>query len=217
MTFLYNGNYSINYFELNDLDKKFHKKTYELSKSYPLKWYHFIYKVINNNKITYFKDTTMIINLIDLDLSLVKITFEILKEYFKETLILKLIYKKEYIIVDFHSVKTKEVFQNKDLWKSIYLYYVIKDNYDDVSLYLRGIIRKNINEYENIDLIIKDNEKLYLVNSSSPINEIYGKSNNVYLYDRRSRNITVPSHNTHLLFSFDPNQILSNFEYMRNA
>ena len=216
MTFLYNNNYSVNYFEQTSLDKKFYEKTYQLSKRFPLKWYEFINKVLGNDKITYFKDTTMIINLIDLELSIVKITFELLKEYYKDDLLKKIIYKKEYIIVHFHSVKTKEVLQNKNLWQSIYLYYILKENYDNLNVYLRGVIRKNINEYESVDLIIKDNNDLYLVSSTSPITLEYGKSKNIFLYNERSRFLKIPTHNTCLKFSFDPNQFLLNFECIKN-
>lgn len=217
MTFLYNPKFSVNYFEQTHHDNLFYYKTYQLAKTFPLKWYEFINKVVGNNQITYFKDTTMIINLIDLDLSLVKITFEVLKEYYKDNLFSKIIYKKEYIIVHFLSVKTKEVFEHINLWQAIYLYYIIKENYNDLNVYLRGIIRKNVNEYENVDLIIKDKNDLYLVSSTNPISEIYGVSKNIYLYNKRSRNVLIPLHNNHLIFSFDPNQFLTNFEYMRNT
>ena len=101
--------------------------------------------------------------------------------------------------------------------KKLMSYKTIKENYNDLNVYLRGIIRKNVNEYENVDLIIKDKNDLYLVSSTNPISEIYGVSKNIYLYNKRSRNVLIPLHNNHLIFSFDPNQFLTNFEYMRNT
>lgn len=206
--------YSINYYELKKIDSLFYEKTYELSNRYPFKWYTFINKIIANKKITYFNDTTMIVNLIDLDIHNVKILFEVIKEYFKEDLFKKVIYKKEFIIVHFHTNLTKDVFERKNLWQVIYLYSVLKKEYKNLNLYLRGNIRYN-NEIEEVDLIINDKDNYYLVNSNNQIKRKYYKSTNLFLYNELYRNQNILEDNNLFRFSFNENQLLSNFETIK--
>lgn len=214
MNYLISQSFNINYYDYSIIEEQFIKKTYELGTTYPFKWYEFINKIIGNREVTYFKDTTMIINLLNLDLPQVKILFEILKNYLKNNLLKKILYKREYIIVHFHTIKTKEIFEKKNLWMAVCCYYMLKDENSEAEIFLRGVIQKE-NTKELVDLVVSDNNKIYLINVTTPLKNDYDDSEVVYLYYEKSRNLKIPSHTKLLHFSFDRNQLLNNFEHIK--
>ena len=75
MNYLVNGSQIINFYTYNKLDYDFMDKTYYIGMKYPYKWYEFIHNIIHNQKITYFKDTTMIVSLLALDIHQIRILF----------------------------------------------------------------------------------------------------------------------------------------------
>lgn len=214
MNYLMSQSFNINYYDYSIIEQQFIKKTYEIGTTYPFKWYEFINKIIGNNEVTYFKDTTMIINLLNLDLSQVKILFEILKEYLKNNLVRKILYKREYIVVHFHSQKTMEIFSVKNLWIAVCCYYMLKDENSDVEVFLRGVIQNETSK-ELVDLVVMDQSKTYLINVTNALQNKYDDSEVVYLYYDRNRNWNIPKDVKLLRFSFDRNQLLSNFEHLK--
>lgn len=213
MNCLVSSTYNVNYYDYTKLELEFMKKTYELGMTYPFKWYEFINKIIGNRKITYFKDTTMIITIIDLEISKIKVLFEILKEYLKFKLIKKILYKREFIIVHFYSNKTKDVFEQPNLWISVMAYYMLKDGgiFGDISL--RGVIHQ-AKYKEMVDLIIVTNDATYLLNSRIPLSNVYEDVIPIYLYYEKNRNLHIPNFNYQLKFSFDEETFLSNFDHL---
>lgn len=214
MNYLMSQSFNINYYDYSIIEQQFIKKTYEIGTTYPFKWYEFINKIIGNNEVTYFKDTTMIINLLNLDLSQVKILFEILKKYLKNNLVRKILYKREYIVVHFHSQKTMEIFSVKNLWIAVCCYYMLKDENSDVEVFLRGVIQNETSK-ELVDLVVMDQSKTYLINVTNALQNKYDDSEVVYLYYDRNRNWNIPKDVKLLRFSFDRNQLLSNFEHLK--
>lgn len=210
MNYLISQSFNINYYDYSYLELEFIKKTYEIGSTYPFKWYEFITKIIGNKLTTYFKDTTMIVSLLNLDNSQVKILFEIIKEYLKNNLIRKVLYKREYIIVHFYSVKTKEIFEKKNLWISICSFYMLKLEMN-VEIFLRGVIQKE-NTKELVDLVVSINNKTYLINSTSPLMNDYDDSEKVFLYYEKTKDLVIPKNTQILKFSFDSDVLLSNFE-----
>ncbi len=211
MNYLVSSTYNINYYEYSDLELNFMKKTYEIGMSYPFKWYDFINKIIGNRKTTYFKDTTMIVTLIELELGQVKILFEILKEYLKLKLIKKILYKREFIIVHFYSIKTKEVFEQTNFWQSIFCYFALKEYYPSLDVNLRGVINQN-NHKELVDLIVNTNNEIYLINSTNPLLGGYPDTKKAMIVYDIPRNLRIPTDNKIIKFSFDVNTLLFNFE-----
>lgn len=214
MNYLMSGSFNINYYDYSELDLEFIKKTYEIGTTYPFKWYEFINQIINNPQATYFKDTTMIVNLLVLDKNLIKILFEILKEYLKNKLVRKILYKREYIIVHFHSIKSKEIFEIKNLWLSVCCYYMLIQQNEEFEVFLRGVIQKEKTK-ELVDLVVVTPTKTYLINSTVPLINNYDDSEKVFLYYERTRGLIVPDATKMLRFSFDAGRLLSNFEKLK--
>ena len=102
--FIDNNKYSIRNIDLNTIDKKFIDTSYKYLKQYPNKWYDIIYKIICNQKISYFKDTTAIIQISLLDINNTENFFILLKKYLNEKIIIKIIFKKEFIIIHFNEI-----------------------------------------------------------------------------------------------------------------
>lgn len=211
MNYVMGQSFHINCYDYTELEQAFMKKTYELSISYPFKWYEFIHNIIDNRKVTYFKDTTMIVSLLELELSQIKILFEVLKEYLKLKLIKKILYKREFIIVHFHSVKTKEIWEIKNLWCSVTSYFMLKENYPDAKVYIRGVLQDNESK-ELVDLIFVFHQTIYLIQSTIPLKKEYHGCTSIYLYYERSRFLSIPTDVKMLKFSFDVSCLLKNFD-----
>lgn len=210
MNYLSHESLVINYFEYNKIDLMFMDKTYSIGIKYPYKWYEFIHSIIHNQRITYFKDTTMIVTLLDLDMNQIKILFEILKEYLKVKLLKKVLYYREFIIVHFHNIKTTNILRNKCLWISMFAYYMIKDKLYNIDIHLQGIIRDN--EHKDIvDLIIKHNNILYLISSNKILDNIYPNVRYVYLIDRLVNYKTLPNYYKNIKFSLNQNEFIKEF------
>ncbi len=213
MNYLVSSTYNVNYYDYTPLELEFMKKSYELGVTYPFKWYEFINKIVGNRKITYFKDTTMIVTIVDLELGQVKILFELLKEYLKLKLIRKVLYKREFIIVHFYTNKTKDVFEQPNLWISIFSYFMIKNSerYDDINL--RGVIHQNGSK-ELVDLVIVTDEFTFLINSRQPLLGKYEDAISIYLYYELTKDVLVPNLTHKLKFSFDQTTFLYNLEHL---
>jgi len=216
MNYLVSSTYNINFYEYTDLELNFMKKSYDLGMRYPFKWYEFMNKIIGNPKITTFIDTTMIVNLLDLEVSQIKILFELLKEYLKLKLLKKILYKKEFIIVHFHTQKTTEVFKEKNLWIAIFSYFILKEYYPSLDIYLRGVICEN-NHKEIVDLIVNTNNSTYLLNSTKALSKNYDDAVSSFILYDFPRNLKIPENTFKIKFSFDVNTLLFNFEKLLEA
>lgn len=210
MNYLVSSTYYITYFNYTEIELKFMKKTYELSLKYPFKWYEFINKIMQDKIATYFKDTTMIINLMELELNQVKILFEILKEYLKLKLLKKIIYKKEFIIIHFYTEKTKEIFASPRLWLAINTYFILKERNPELDLTFGGVLNSSSIK-EEVDLVLIYRERTYLINVSHPLQKNYEDTSKVMIVDDVVSNDKLPENIQKVKFSFDAKTLSTNF------
>lgn len=146
-------------FEYTKIENDFLKEIKNLIDTYPLKTYDF-FKKIQNPEIAYFRDTTLIISL--LKLSNIEITnlFEILKRFLRVKSILKIIYKKEFIIVHFSSTTITKIIKKEDGWMYVDYYFVIKKCIGE-HVYLNTTFI-NGNFKREVDMFFYYNKKYYL-------------------------------------------------------
>lgn len=201
--------YQIIYYTHTKFDYLFYHKTYELGMKYPYKWYDFIHNIMNNPKVTYYKDTTLIITLIDLEIYQVKILFEFLKEYLKERLIKKVLYHREFLIVHFFNNNTINVFKVKNLWMSIYGYYMIKSVDIDVDLHLLGVVKHDKKD-NKIDLILHQNDRIYLINSTNII-DYFDDVGFIYLNNRLLNYHILPKYYLEVPFTLHKKDFINSF------
>lgn len=169
MSFLIGSNYNINFYQYDEIEESFLKHINLLSNKFPFKWEIFINDIISEKSLCYFKDTSMIVNLYLLKKEKVEVLFTFLKSLLSTKGIKKIIYRKEFIIVHFHSYKVTEVFKNHQLWQIIAYYFTIKNNYKEYNAKLGALVKNNKNEIEKIDLIFEKDNKYYIFNSNEKL------------------------------------------------
>lgn len=203
------GAYSLTYFTYTKLDELFMEKSYYIGIKYPYKWYEFIHKILSNKKITYFKDTTMIVSLLDLEIHQIKILFEILKEYLKDKLIKKVLYHREFIIVHFHNTKTISIFKSKYLWIAVFSYYMIKNKLSNLDIHLQAVL-EYIEHKDIVDMVINTNNFTYLFTTNKQINIDNENIKLVYICDKLVNNKTLPTNYNIVKFSLNQNEFIRN-------
>lgn len=168
MNCLIDMKYEISYYQYDHIEKVFIEKLKHLIDSRPFKWYNFKYKILENKQYCYFKDTTLVINLYLLNLNEAENVLNILKELSLTKGIEKIIYKKEFIIVHFHSYKVTEIMKETNLWQAVCLYKTIKHHFPYLNVHLGALININ-NKYEKIDLLIEYNCDYFIINTYNEI------------------------------------------------
>lgn len=164
--FIDNNKYSIKNINLNTIDKKFIDISYKYLKQYPNKWYDFIYKIICNKKISYFKDTTAIIQISLLDIHNTENLFVLLKKYLNEKIIIKIIYKKEFVIIHFNENFHMDLIKNYIMLDSINTYKnIIKNfNYKAKCYFYNIMLFGNIEKI--IPIVLKYNNNFYIFDNN---------------------------------------------------
>lgn len=208
MNYLVNGSQIINFYTYNKLDYDFMDKTYYIGMKYPYKWYEFIHNIIHNKKITYFKDTTMIVSLLALDIHQIRILFEVLKEYLKDRLLKKVLYYREFIIVHFHNNKTINILKTKYVWMALFTYYMIKEHLTNIDVYFQGYIEVK-DEKEFIDLIINHNNTIYLITTNTILENRYSNIKLFFLSDRLVNHRLLPEYYSSIKFSLNQNDLIN--------
>lgn len=169
MSFLIAKHYRINFYEYDKIEEAFLIQINKIINQYPFKWHLFFYEIMQKKAITYFKDTTVIINLYSLNNKQVTILFEVVKELLKTKAITKVLYRQEFMIIHLYSHKIVEVLSSIGYWQAISYYYSIINSFTLVKAYLGGII-SNETQKEKVDLIIINKEKVYLINGGQGLN-----------------------------------------------
>lgn len=99
--------------------KKEYKDFFEINTKiiniYPFKWCEFMSFFKFENAI-FIKNTTLIINLLSFDIKTISRVFEIFKMYLDSFIIEKIIYKKEFMIVNFKEEYFMQFFKEENKW-----------------------------------------------------------------------------------------------------
>lgn len=149
--------------------------------THPLWWEVFIENIINNQKITYINYTTMIISIYELDVTKITILFEILKLMKKKELILKVINKKEFLIIHLSDEVLLDYLTSKTKWINLVVYKILSEEYPSHKIYLKD------------ELIFVDNKVIhYFITDPSKKYQIDNKHQYIYLYkDAYKNNIGI--------------------------
>ncbi len=182
-----NKEYCLEQTLLTNIDYRFIKISDEFSNTFPIKWNKYIDNIITNQSITFFRDTSAIIQITNLNLNEVEFLFTVLKAYLNSQVIEKIIYKKEFIIIHFNDKFHMELITNSFILYLIkfYRYLLNKSNLYKVYFCCKFTIN---NEVKIIPLVIKYNN-IYYVFDDLP-NYIINKQSDievVYLYKHKRR------------------------------
>lgn len=158
------NNFMIRTIDKTEVDELFIKLSFRFQRQFPFKWDFFVNDILSNQEITYFKDTTIIFNLETFSFNELPNLFNILKMYLNYKIISKIIQKKEFIIAHFNSDFHMEFIKTPTLLLSFNLYNILK-NANVGEVFFGGILFVN-NQKRIINLIIKNNDTLYLFDGS---------------------------------------------------
>lgn len=158
------SNYNIIPYEYEEIDWVFIQKIHELFQKQPFKWYEVFENVIGNIKYSYIRDTSMIISLNELEEKIIINVFEMLKIFLRCGCITKIIYKKEYVIVELATLRIGEILKTPYSWMIIDYYYLVFDTLIDGKVYLQAKL-ENDKISEKADLVIITKEKVQIINA----------------------------------------------------
>lgn len=184
---LYTDNdYMIRTIDKTEVDELFIKLSFKFQSQFPFKWDFFVNDILSNPEITYFKDTTIIFNLESFSFEELPNLFHLLKMYLNYKIISKIIQKKEFIIAHFNSDFHMEFIKTPTLLLSFNLYNILKNACID-EVYFGAILFTN-NKKRIINLVIKNNDTLYLFDGSDVVD--YKLNENckvILLYNKLSK------------------------------
>lgn len=182
-------NITIKPIETTIIDKYFIKVSYDYLSKFPFKWKCMVDNIFTNQQITYIKDTTLIINIEKVNINYIDYLFEILKSYLNYRVIIKLIYKKEFIICHFNNNFHLDYFNNKVLLKSINLYMVISKIIDS-ELYF-GVYLISKNKKNLLSFLFYYNKNWYIFDGNHKIDySLSDKYKIIRLIDCNNTNIS---------------------------
>lgn len=185
--FIDNKYYSLNNINLNKIDNNFMKVCLGYSNRFPNKWLDLVENIFSNELFTYFKDTTAIIQINNIKKDNIEFLFKYLKTLLNNRIIIKVIYKKEFIIIHFNKIFHIDLIKNKSMLYSIPLYkYIEKNNINNLKIYFYCIFKyKNVTTI--IPFVIKNEEKIYLFDNNPK--EVVNLNNIeiIYLYRVKKR------------------------------
>lgn len=194
----------LSYYELKRVDHIFLDFIGKYIDKFPFKFYYIMEK-LNNNKIVYIKDTTMIIDLLKLEDDMIVNIFNLFKELLRNNIINKIVYKKEVIVVYFSNEFIISFFKDKDKWLIIPLVNILIEKeeliYFDVYLKANDVFKYMLlvrikEKYITMDL--KNLDKLNDLHIPLILNFNNNKNNN-------------------LQFSFDKSEFLGNLNSKINV
>lgn len=183
---LYDEYYRIDSLDLNDLDKMFINISYDYYSRYPLKWIKFIDNIVSNINITFFRDTTAIIQISKLSIDEIDTLFSMLKLYLNENIVIKVIYKKEFVIVHFNEIFHIDLLKQKFIMYSIKIYKYLLSVQSKFKIYLYCTI-KYINICRIIPFVIIYNKKIYLFDNNPIAIKELSNIESIYLFYNKRR------------------------------
>lgn len=162
--YLKGNDYIINLIKRDNIEEKFIEFVYTESLSRPFSWLNFIEDVLSNSKITYTINTTSIISTYLIKKEESYYLFETLKTLLRLSVIKKIIYKKEFIIVHYANEFIKEILTNKNKWLSITIGELLKENNIIDTIYY-GAIYNDYKIKKEIDALLIYKEQLIILNT----------------------------------------------------
>ncbi len=130
-----------------------------LSRSHPGILKTFLYDIISNNKVSFLKDTTIIITVYELNVDEVVILYKVLKELRHIKAVEKVINKKEFLIVGVYSSNVMEYFNNPNKWYIL----ALKKALDEMFTKTNSLVYYLNPPEENCDMAIKKQNKWYYI------------------------------------------------------
>lgn len=109
-----------------DINQELIKYLITLGSNKPGWAYTLFDEIISNSKLTFIKDTTMIIHIRTLSINKATILFTTLKELHKLGIAKKVLNKKEYLIIHFNKNLNMCYFENPSKWQSLILYHELE-------------------------------------------------------------------------------------------
>ena len=199
--------YIINFSNLDNIEEKFVKFVYEESLSRPFMWLIFTEDILNNKNITYSINTTSIISTYNVKQDESYYLFETLKQLLRIGAILKIIYKKEFIIVHYYNEFIKDTLTINNKWLNItvgelLLENKIVDKLDYNSLY------DDYKTNKKIDLLLELDQKLVIC--STNMNNIINNTNlkNIYIsITNKNKDCHIP----YIKFNYIKEKFINNF------
>jgi len=205
--YLKGNDYIINLIKRDNIEEKFIEFVYTESLSRPFSWLNFIEDVLSNSKITYTINTTSIISTYLIKKEESYYLFETLKTLLRLSVIKKIIYKKEFIIVHYANEFIKEILTNKNKWLSITIGELLKENNIIDTIYY-GAIYNDYKIKKEIDALLIYKEQLIILNTDL-INIVDNQEFlNFYIsISNTMKNIQIP----YIKFNYIKKKFINNF------
>lgn len=141
----------------------------QIIETHPLWWGVFIEDIINNPKITYINNNSIIVCLYELEVSNIIILYEILKVLKKNFLIQKIFNKKEFLIIHIEEDEVLEYIKSANNWLYLVVYRILEEKYPNNKIYLKD------------ELIFVDKNIVYHF-ITNPQHRIVSNNNHRYVY-----------------------------------
>lgn len=116
----------------NEINNRITLEIIDIISTRPSWWIIYSLYIVNDKKITYKKDTTLIISLYSLKSHRIIILYNILKRFYKLELIEKVIYKKEFVIVHMKDEAAFKILTDPNYWKLMLVEYLIIKNHLEI-------------------------------------------------------------------------------------
>lgn len=171
---------------------------------HPLWWEVFIEDIINNSKVTFINNNSIIIGLYELSVSNVIILYEILKILKKNLLIQKVFNKKEFLIIHILDDDVLEYLTNTNNWLKLVVYRILEEEYPNNKIYLKDEL-----------IFIEKNTVYYLV--TNPKAKMASQNNHKYVYLYKNMHLNhVGLLDEQIKYYFDKQLFLKKFrEYLQ--
>lgn len=199
--------YIINFSNLDNIEEKFVKFVYEESLSRPFMWLIFTEDILNNKNITYSINTTSIISTYNVKQEESYYLFETLKQLLRIGAILKIIYKKEFIIVHYYNEFIKDTLTINNKWLNITVGELLLENKIVDKLYYNSLY-DDYKTNKKIDLLLELDQKLVIC--STNMNNIINNTNlkNIYIsITNKNKDCHIP----YIKFNYIKEKFINNF------
>lgn len=185
------------YHQLDYIENEFLIIINNLINKYPFKIFYFM-ELFSKKQCVFARDSNIFVELLKLNEEELRRLFEISKILLDKKIINKIIYKKEFIIMKFHSEFILSFFKSPTKWYSIPLYFKLRDL--KIPVYYDTFLKHDI--IINCMLCIEIDYYHILINDT--LIDILTKKQLSYIFSLSS------NENENLLFSFDGNQMFYN-------
>ncbi len=106
----------------------------KINRQYPLWWTVFLEDVILNKKVSYINHTTIIVSVYELSTQEVIILYEVLKILQNQRVVVKVINKREFVIIHFNDIDSMNYLTSKNKWLSLMAYTFLCKRYSKTNL-----------------------------------------------------------------------------------